>query len=292
MQMRVWMIACAAMLMLPEVAAADESKQPARSIYVMQLDGSSVHRVVYIESYPQLGSPRFSHDGQRLAFDARGSRPSRALSIDRYGKNLLDMGAGARPDWSPDDQQLVFEMQNDGKPGIWAQNADGKASSWLLGGSMPRWSPDGGLIAYTADKQPLTTFDVITSEHKPVVDLNDEIGAIEGYDWAPDGKRMAVVVQRRGRAERRLLLVSLEDRSLKVRLEGHLSGAPSFSPDGLQLAVAIRGSVDGERKLHLLPVDGDDPPQPIPGQTGDNVDPDFSPSGEQLAFASTRVEAP
>ena len=254
----------------------------------MRPDGSQVRRVVFIESYPQLGSPRFSHDGGRLAFEARGTRPARALVIDTSGHNLSDLGAGLRPDWSPDDKQIVFEVPGPERSSVWVQNADGKGSSWLANGTAPRWSPDGGQLAMAS---PPSIFDVITSDKRPLFRESDQVSAVVGYAWSPDGQRLAAVVDRQDKRELVFVELAGEDYQVSVRLQADIRGAPSWSPDGRQLAIAIGEPTSDACGLYLLDMAGDEAPRLIPGQKGHNFDPAFSPDGQWLAFASTRRAA-
>jgi Tol biopolymer transport system component len=255
------------------------------AIFIMNTDGSHMRRVVFIDAFPRLAAPRWSHDGKRLAFEAHGQQPGRALLVDTTGRNLIDLGRGARPDWSPDDKQVISEVPGVGRSGVWVQNTDGKGSSWLASGSAPRWSPDGSRIALGA---PLRVFDVVSGEVQNVFAAGDDVDETLGCDWSPDGKQLAAVVKRGN--VRELVLQGAEPQSgaPRVRLRGRLDGAPAWSPDGKQLAVTLDGPRPGARRIHVLAVAGDDPPTPIPGQLGDNCDPAWSPDGSQLAFASTR----
>ena len=62
-------------LILPATAWAQVpiSNDPT-AIFVMKVDGSGVRKVAQVEGYRDHGSPRWSHDGQRLAF-ASTQRP-------------------------------------------------------------------------------------------------------------------------------------------------------------------------------------------------------------------------
>jgi len=268
-------------------AARGEDKQgqsPTWAIFVMNIDGSQPRRVVFIEAFPRLAAPRWSHDGTRLAFEAHGTGPGRALLVDTTGRNLIDLGGGAKPDWSPDDKQLLAEVPGVGRSGVWVQNANGKGNSWLASGTAPRWSPDGSQIALGA---PLRIYDVVSGELQEVFIKEDYLDKVLGWSWSPDGKRLAVVVKR---GEYQLVLVDTQRYTSTPRLRARLDGAPAWSPDGKQLAVTIHGSRPGARRIHILAVDRNDPSTPIPGQMGDNCDPAWSPDGEQIAFASTRAQ--
>jgi Tol biopolymer transport system component len=265
-------------------ARAQDAKPEAPSaIFVMNRDGSAVRRVVVIEAFGQLAAPRFSRDGRKLAFQVRGSQPGRLLTIDTSGRNLVDLGAGARPDWSPDDKQIVFEVPTVGRTAIWVQNADGKGNSWLTNGIAPRWSPDGSRIAMGG---PMRIFDVVTAEYHNVPATGD--APTLGCDWSPDGKQLAVVVKRGPKSD--LLLIDAQNptKDPRVRLTGELDGGPAWSPDGKQLAVTLYDPAAKSRRIALVAVEGEARPQTVAGQQGDNFDPAWSPDGKQIAFASTR----
>jgi Tol biopolymer transport system component len=268
-------------LLCTALARADQSG----AIFTMNLDGSDARRVVYIEAFPELAAPRWSHDGARLAFEARGLQQPRALVVDVNGRNLIDLGAGARPDWSPDDKQLLFELRGDEQAGVWVQNANGKGHTWLCRGAAPRWSPDGSRMAIGS---PLRVRDLLRGDEQELFAAGDHVDDVLGYDWSPDGKQLAVVLKRADAVE--LVLVQADGgRTLSVRSTGELRGAPAWSPDGRFLAVTQLDARLKQRRICVLPVAGDDPPLAIPGQEGDNYDPAWSPDGKRLAFASTRT---
>lgn len=279
-------VLAAALLCGTAWAQEKPTKPPPYGIFVMNRDGSAVRRVTRVEAYPRLAAPRWSHDGQRLAFEARGNRLGRALLVDLTGRNLIDLGRGAKPDWSPDDQQVIFEVPGVGSA-VWVQTAEGKGSTWVAKGAAPRWSPDGSQIAAGS---PLRILDVLSGAAREVFVPHDHVEREIGWDWSPDGRRLAVVVARNKRTE--LLLIDVDaDSGLppRVRWRGRLDGAPAWSPDGRRLAVTIEGRQPGARRISLLTVEGNSAPQPIAGQTGDNCDPAWSPDGRRLAFASTRA---
>jgi WD40 repeat protein len=272
-------------------ARAAEKDQPPRTLFVMKPDGSALRSVVFVEAFKWLSSPRWSHDGNRLAFAASGGQPDRCLIVDITGKNLIDLGAGSRPDWSPDDKQILFEVPHAGRASLWVQNADGQASSWLANGHAARWSPDGSQIAAVG---PLRILDTVDGSERLVLGADKQPDITLGCEWSPDGKQLAAVVDRGGAHE--LLIVSAlsAKKSFMVRLAADLDGCLSWSPDGKHLAVSIHDKKLDVRRMHLLDVDGAEAPRPIPGQEGDNCEPAWSPDGTQLAFASSRktAEAP
>jgi Tol biopolymer transport system component len=257
------------------------------TIYVMQPDGSGVRKVTRVENYRAHGSPRWSHDGKRLAFDAsggpNGARKFFVVNVD--GSGLREMGDHAMPDWSLDDKQLIY--LNFGaagvKSGTWVQNLDGQGRTWMVEGICARWSPDGSHIVYIDSAEKLVmTFDLVQGDERVLYDGGYE--RIEpGFEWSRDGKRLAVIGVNNSQGQRELVIVGGNGTESKVRLsEPRLEGPIAWSPDGKQLAVAI------DHRLCLLDVEGAGAPQPIAGQVARNSDPAWSPDGKQLVFASDR----
>src|SRR5262245_18941838 len=103
-----WPRVLAAIVWLTAVEA--RAIEEPRAVFVMQRDGSGVHRVVAVPGARWHGSPRWSHDGTRLAFDAYAPKMACHIYIvGADGKHLRDLGTGSSPNWSPDDKQIVFE---------------------------------------------------------------------------------------------------------------------------------------------------------------------------------------
>ncbi|HEV3023983.1 MAG TPA: hypothetical protein VGX76_16020, partial [Pirellulales bacterium] len=115
------------------------------AIFVMRIDGSDARKLAEVAGFKKHGSPQWSHDGKRIAFDAYEgpADAKRFFVIDLDGTGLRDMGQSAMPSWSPDDKQLAYQHYGGAgaQAGIWVQNDDGKGRNWLADGFCPRWSP-------------------------------------------------------------------------------------------------------------------------------------------------------
>ena len=96
-----------------------------------------------------------SPDGSRVAFEAYGGG---LYVMDADGGNLVDLGAGSRPSWSPDGRWVaVMVTADDGHAftasDLVAVRADGSARVPLTATPdrlemNPSWSPDGARIAF------------------------------------------------------------------------------------------------------------------------------------------------
>jgi Tol biopolymer transport system component len=98
------------------------------------------------------GHPRWSQDGTRLAFDARGRVV--VMSADGTGRRTVARNGASQPAWSPGsppDESLVFVRSGD----LWVVPAAGGRATRLAthgpatcGFSAPSWSSDGRHLAF------------------------------------------------------------------------------------------------------------------------------------------------
>jgi WD40 repeat protein len=268
------------------------AEEPHSAIFVMNRDGSEVRALASLANFPRLGAPRWSQDGSKLVFETRSGQPERfkIFVIGADGGDMTGVAAGKLADWSPDDKQLVFSG-GEGTPlkaGIWAQNIDGRGLAWLAEGSAPRWSPDGSQIAIV-DPGGLYLLDQLDGSRQAVFAADDRVIDVRPlYAWSPDGRELAAVVERNGRWEVVIAGAAKPRKPLRTRLAAKADSV-AWSPDGKMLAVALWNEKLGVHRLHLASAAGDEAPQEIPGQEGDNREPAFSPDGRRLAFVSTRA---
>ena len=282
----------------PTTTAQDVAGHP---LLVMNADGTGLRQLVALSPFAFHGSPTWSHDGKKIAFDAwTGDRnnygESHVFVMDADGRSPRDLGPGAMPSWSGDDKQFVFH-QYGGKSGIWMMNIDGSGRTRLTkGGISPSWSPAANRIAYLNGS---SVWLIDLSEPRSPFALHQNRSQIwQGIDWSHDGKRISFLRERPLAGQfprqdpadfRELVILDVKDRraTAKVRWRGPMYHQTGWSPDGKWIVFAMKGDGDRYYKLHVVDPDGDRPPRRLEGQPeGRNVFAAWSMDSKKVIFAS------
>ena len=195
--------------------AADEPDEEkfVTQIFIGYADGTEMRQLADLPEYQSQGSPSWSKDGKRIAFDAYKPQNGEKLHdahlivVDSDGTNARDLGRGLMPSLSPSGQRVVYSVRaQDGQSGIWIVDVD----------------------------------DAKKGGHGFKVLYEGEIS--ECVDWTPDGKRIIVAMRVPNQNEHGGLFTldvkePSEPRLFPNELIDRKVRDPSFSPDGEQLAV-------------------------------------------------------
>ena len=164
------------------------------------------------------GSPEWSHDGTRIAFDATpedGDWLRSRIAVYHFSGlkqgTTEDLGLGDAPTWSADDERIAFFLNpgtGAGKAGTWTMKADGSDRKWLCKGWFPNWSPNGKSIVCTTEfgaESELLLCDLQAGKTRL---LKSAPAVYRQPAWSPDSKKLAVLVVVDGK--RNLVVMDVE----------------------------------------------------------------------------------
>ncbi len=176
---------------------ADENVKVDRTrFYMASPDGENARLYFVPADYYSVGSPTFSSDGQKLAFDGWKSQNGEGFSdvqilvANADGSDLKVIGPGAMPSWSPGGKRIVFSQPN--PSGVVIMNADGSLHQMIeAGGWGAQWSPDGRKIAYSirdAGNANIQIYDLIEETKRKVFPPGESPYASFYWNmkWSPD----------------------------------------------------------------------------------------------------------
>jgi WD40 repeat protein len=138
-------------------------------LWLMRSDGTGAHRITQPPADPSSfgaeGSPTFSPDGTRIAFDRFIEGNADVYTIGPAGGSAQRLTTNpahdSQPSYSPDGQRIAFTSDRDGNDEIYLMDADGSGQTRLTNDpasdTAPAFSPDGQKIAFQRNFGDLVT---------------------------------------------------------------------------------------------------------------------------------------
>jgi dipeptidyl aminopeptidase/acylaminoacyl peptidase len=175
------------------------------------LDGRGLGQPVTDDARP-YSAPRFSPDGQRIAFTI-GTAQSIDIWVYDIPKGTLTRltteGSNMRPEWTPDGKRILFRSERQKGVGIWWQPADGSGpAEQILKSDIDPFeailSPDSKYLIYRTSPGARFSRDIFyvempdRGEPKPLVvsPYSDQMPRL-----SPDGRWMAYMSDESGQFE-------------------------------------------------------------------------------------------
>ncbi|NID11185.1 alpha/beta hydrolase family protein [Fibrivirga algicola] len=250
-------------------------------------------------------------------------RPITPQDIYRL-QSLSDPQVAPDGNWVAYVQSSVDLSKDKRNADIWMVSWDGKQSVQLTnspdGESRPRFSPDGKYLSFVSARQgnakgQLWLMDRRGGEAKKLTDLKTDL---EDYEWAPDGKRIALVLRdpdysdssktkirtpyvmdryhfkadTKGYLDRsavHLYVYNIDTRKLDTLTAGASDEtSPAWSPDGSMLAFVSNRTDDPDKNentdIYVMEARKGAPMKQLTTWTGTDGDPVWSPDGKRIAY--------
>ncbi len=239
-------------------ASTAHSENP--DIFLKAVDGFAVTQIT---SDPADDiQPRFSPDGERLAFCSNRGGNWDIWIVARDGTGLTQLTRERTdeiaPCWSPDGRQVAFSAWNTraNQWEIWTVSGDQPGTRrFLCAGMFPAWAPDGGRIACQRARQRGTRWfgiwaiDLVGGEARHPTELaTDDRAACIAPRWAPNGRTLAFgMVPLQGTADSNSTLWTVDAHSgvrKVLTAQGITAFNPAWGEDGRVFFVSHDGRVE------------------------------------------------
>ena len=279
------------------------------SLVVMNFDGGNPHAIINMPDYTAIGSPKWSHDGRKIAFDGwRGvmgetTSDAQVFVANADGSGVKVLGPGALPSWSLDDKQITF-CRYKPERGVFVMNADGSDPRQIdAAGWGSQWSPKRNEIAYTiyeGDGAALCVYDMVKQERRKL-EHKAYSQIYWGITWSPDGDSICFKgILPDGGNEIAAISANGEKEDVKVLLPssaqpeaGNSSMTMSWG-EGKQILVCMQKKTDRRRQLYVVDAAGVKPPRLFSNSPAswvcDNVA--WSCDGKKLVVSARAIEPP
>lgn len=213
---------------------------PDIDVYLHDANGQVVRRLTELPNFDY--QPRWSPDGQRIAFAGVRGRQQQVFTMRADGSDVKELTTGSQnsePAWSPDGRMIAFRSERDGNPNIYVMNADGSGQRAVTTDSRPEtapaWSPDGKQLLYSATVNNHLEVHVVNVDGTGVRQLTQTTtGHSRIAFWSPNGRQIVFGTTRDGNDE--VYVMAADGTGLRNLTNHAASDIPAgWSSDGSEI---------------------------------------------------------
>lgn|GEM_PF-7133655 len=147
---------------------------------------------------PGLGAPRFSSDGNWIAFDKTDEENKPYLWVSRSDgtdeKMIASIGS-MNPIWSHNGEMIAYRKWESGKTNLWLYHFKTNREERIHspGVSYFAFSPTDSLLCFLGGRA-LFLMNIDEKEMRELVPYPNDSTSIAEFQWSPDGTRIAFVL--------------------------------------------------------------------------------------------------
>ncbi len=242
-----------------------------QQIYIMNADGTNQTRLT--NNLATDANPKLSADGKKIVFDSNrdGNLELYVMNADGSNQTRLTNNTfvDTQPTWSPDGTKIAFSTVRSGTPQIWVINSDGSSPVQLtldphpdipmnsVRCFKPDWSKDGTRIVFLSSVfTDLEGIKVMNADGSNIIQIAGEgmIASIGDPAWSPDNMHIAISYAYTGSSFNTIQKMNSDGTNRVSLPNANLDSAPSYSPDGSNIAFCSRR--DGNNEIYVMNADG------------------------------------
>lgn len=278
---------------------ADEKEAGVKRVrfYTAPSEGGDAKLFLIPGEYYTAGSPTFSPDSQKLAFDGRKSQDGekfadgQIITVNADGTNLEAIGSGVMPGWSPAGNRIAFSQIS--PSGVALMHADGSHREMIEpGGWGAQWSPDGRKIAYTVrsgDKANIRMYDLVEGTKTDLFTAGESpySSIYWNMTWSPDSNWLCFKARNASQGTYEIATLNTAGQQQGYKVHYSNKTAPyadiAWHPSGEKIVFAAGSQ---PRQLMQFNPAEDKPPAPIEIKVKGTIIGDvcFTPDGQSLLF--------
>jgi Tol biopolymer transport system component len=292
-----------------QVAFTWSGEQPSvNNIYLMQEGADTPLRLTDVEA--DEWAPAWSPDGQQVAFVRDLDDGCGVFVVSSIGGNERQLARFPHRHvqalaWSPDPTQrrLVLALQQPGRQSHGLYQLPIQADTLIqltrppalsMGDTDPAFSPSGNRIAFVRTLiDGIQDIYVVSAKGGTATRVTSDSTRIAGFDWAPSGDEIVFASDRGGNSGLWRVAVSGGDPEwITTASEGTQIQHPTLAQQGTSLAFAQQSGQVNIWKVQHPTNYADASAERLISSTRWDSNPDISPDGARLAFASRRSGYP